>query len=163
MPSFDFKIPDDKNKRRAQSTSTESSNINDTVQASKITDKYKNNDKEKNTNTKPPKKKAKKEESPTDLEQKLEAAKRYFENKSITPTVNFDSLSKFLTESFGNRDTINLAIKYSPDLTQLAETLRLSYDHITDNALRSRIKRILKKLDNQDDYTSSSGTSTQEE
>lgn len=102
------------------------------------------------------------ENPPTDIDQKLEASKRHFEDNHLTPSVGFDALAKFLTESFGSRDTINLALNYSPDLTKLVDMLKKIYDHITDNALKSRIKRILRKLENSCD-TSTSETSATEE
>ena len=80
---------------------------------------------------KPPTKKAKTEDlPPTNINESLEATKHHFKENSITSSIDFDSLAEFLTESYEKRETVQLALKYSPDLTQLATMLKSTNDHI---------------------------------
>ena len=109
--------------------------------------------KEKRNKTRPKKKKTKIQEETVDIKQKLEKARHFFELNDVTPTVDFNNLVEFLTETYGNPNTFYIASNYSQDIPKITDMLKRVYDHVEDRALKCRITRIIKKLQNPMDHT----------
>lgn len=108
-------------------------------------------------------KKPKMQESAADIKIKLNRAEIFFEENNVIPSISIDDLAQFLSETYGSSEIEKISLKYSQNTTQIIDSLKLVYNHIAGNSLKSRVKRILKKLENSaTDYNSEGCTSTEE-
>ena len=95
----------------------------------------------------PKKKRIKTSKSTDDIMIKLETAKTFFNDNNIETPISIDEIGNFLSDTYGNPDTVNIALKYADNTSTIVDMLRKIYDHIQPKNLKARITRIIKKLD----------------
>ena len=95
----------------------------------------------------PKKKRIKNSKNTDDIMIKLETAKTFFNDNNIETPISIDEIGNFLSDTYGNPDTVNIALKYADNTSTIVDMLRKIYDHIQPKNLKARITRIIKKLD----------------
>ncbi|KAL7294470.1 hypothetical protein TKK_0009908 [Trichogramma kaykai] len=99
------------------------------------------------TNVKKFKKIESKKEKPN-LREQLQPAEKYLKSNLEKYPVNIEELSNFLNECFGKSNISEIAQNYSSNPQNLVLMLQDVHENISDRNLRSRINRILKRLNN---------------
>ena len=81
------------------------------------------------------------------IEENVKAAQDYFVQNNSTPSLCMDTVKKFLIDSYGNPNVLELAQIATDNISCLIETLRCVHTHASNKTFKARITRILKKLD----------------
>ena len=98
-----------------------------------------------------------------DIEDHLKPAEAYFEKNEISIPISFTVLTKFLMDTYGKSEVVNLAREVTPDLSILTQILKEVQQQILNKSLISRISRLVKKLDNPDKNSGNEESSSTEE
>ena len=167
----EFKVP--QNCPKIQLSISSRTETDQTSEAYSQLENYNDNNEKKNDSknrnkikSKPPKKKAKTTENQANIsvEEMLIPAKQKFEKTLYAPPIPIDKLALFLEEVQDNYDISESIKKYSNDPTEIIDSLNSIYSHIKERALKSRITRILKKIQKKtQSATTSEDYSTTEE
>ena len=77
--------------------------------------------------------------------------------------LTFENLTEFLHLSYGNKKLKETALEYTSDIESLKNMMNAVHDLTSNRNFKNRINRIIKRLDNNSGYYSSSDTSSIEE
>ena len=97
------------------------------------------------------------------LNKDIEPALLHFTENNIDPHISFEKLSAFLSETYGNSNPLDIALKYTNRITEFVEFLKEVCKHIEKKNIIARIKRIIKKIDDPKATISSSDEITSSE
>ena len=89
-----------------------------------------------------------------EIDEQLKPAKEHLVQNSTIYPINYDDLSVFLKDTFGSKEIPAIANKYTTDTTALITMLNDTVHEISDKTLQARIRRIVKRLT--DGYETSS-------
>ena len=104
-------------------------------------------------------KKPRKNISIDQIAEQLEPIKNSLTNDTQNFPLSFEKLSKFLQVSYDNTNIKDTALEYTDDLPALSTVLRTVLEMTSIGNLKSRINRIIKRLENSTNYSSSSEAS----
>lgn len=80
------------------------------------------------------------------LESALQPAKHVIDDPSNHCALNYESFKKFLDETKGKPNSIEIAKEFTDNIDALINMLNLVYNHIDDKTLKTRITKLKKKL-----------------
>lgn len=92
----------------------------------------------------------------------LQPASKLIEENASSYSLDLKNIVNFLSESYGSRKIPDLARSYTQHIMLLCGMLQDIYDNITDNNLKSRIRRIIKRLTYDSQLCSDDASSTSE-
>ena len=118
----------------------------DQIQSKKENKNDRNPKKESKRRMKRLKKEAENPCSLEEIETQIASAKNFFLVHSNDYPLEFEGLTAFLKESYGNPNHVETAQKFTADTPGLVKMLRDAYPH-TQRRLKSRMTRIVKKLE----------------
>lgn len=98
--------------------------------------------------------KNKKQCTQEEVDLQLSSVTDFFSVNAPNYPMNFEQLSKFLQETFGSKEIPQIAEKFTTDTPGLISMLRDAQDRLTDKTLRGRISRIVRRLEDPENYDS---------
>ncbi|XP_011313084.1 uncharacterized protein [Fopius arisanus] len=98
-----------------------------------------------------------------DVDKQLEPFKIHATETAEVYPINTEQLISFLTREYGSDRAIPIALSFTQDIPALSKMLEKVTKHIQEGRLKKRIKRIIKKLGNQEPEPQTEGLSDPEQ